>query len=160
ITKDRTNREKSDRQTQQFGPAVPIVRCFIVHSERFALNLSRDGAIYESGINWEDVCPSRVDLAQYLNVSLPDRQSGMTNELAELPKGWQKFGGVNFEIAGIVQLASSNTQPQPFPKSVNSIPVGLKARRLHILLGCVGTMPSDTEIARLVLHREKTNETE
>ena len=86
----------------------------------------------------------------------------MTNELAELPKGWQKFGGVNFEIAGVIQLASSNTV-KSFPRRVDSIPVDRKmktSRRLHVLLGCMGTVPSETEIAKLVLHREKTDKTE
>ena len=63
------------------------------------------------------------------------------NDLSPLPRGRLEFGGVTFDVRGLVQLSSSLLEanaPGKWPSTVKAIPIGRKARRLHLLLG-VGT---------------------
>jgi hypothetical protein len=77
------------------------------------------------------------------------------NNLAQLPKGHQIFGGVGFNVDGLIQLASGNDVAQtnnPYPASVEGIPVNRFCHRLHLLHGMTGDSDNRSLVAKLVLH--------
>lgn len=71
-----------------------------------------------------------------------------TATLRALPRGQQEFGGVPFDIQGIVQLASRRTGGLPqYPERITGIPVGARCRVLHFLHATGWVVPSGTTIA-------------
>jgi hypothetical protein len=84
--------------------------------------------------------PARlIDLGAHYNAALTDawhsggRNPG--NNLAAIPRGRQRLGGVEFDIRGVVQLAGRAlaASGSMFPTTATNIPVGLPSRRLHFL---------------------------
>lgn len=94
-----------------------------------------------------------VDLTEHYNAALdvawvpPNAGSAyFRNHLRELPEGHQKFGGIDFDVRGVVQLASGipESLPMPgswdrFPLEIRDIAVGRRGERLHLLHGTVGS---------------------
>jgi hypothetical protein len=79
------------------------------------------------------------------------------NNLARLPAGRRTFDGVRFNVAGIIQLADGNDVAQtnnPYPESVEGIPVNRTCRQLHLLHGTVQGLGDPRVVAFLVLHYE------
>ena len=77
------------------------------------------------------------------------------NGLAQLPAGHQIFDGIRFNVAGIIQLGDGNDVTQtnnPYPASVEGIPVNRFCHRLHLLHGTVQSADDQTVVASLVLH--------
>lgn len=77
------------------------------------------------------------------------------NNLSQLPRGHQIFDGVGFNVAGLIQLASGYDATQtnnPYPVSVENIPVNRICRQLHLLHGATGSADDQTVVAKLVLH--------
>ena len=77
------------------------------------------------------------------------------NNLARLPAGHHTFDGVRFNVAGIIQLADGNDVTQtnnPYPESVEGIPVNRTCRQLHLLHGTVQGLGDPLVVASLVLH--------
>ncbi len=82
--------------------------------------------------------PHLVDLSRHYNAALtnawhfPGGRGSAT--LRALPQGVREFGGVPFDVRGIVQLASARTGRNPsWPEQVTDIPLGLRCRALHFL---------------------------
>ncbi len=75
-----------------------------------------------------------LDLALFYNALLTQSWHGSSNnDLASLPQGLSDFGGIRFDVRGIVQLANNKPTSARFPQAVKGIPVGLKTKRLHFL---------------------------
>ncbi len=77
------------------------------------------------------------------------------NNLAKLPAGHQTFDGVRFNVAGLIQLADGNDVTQtnnPYPESVEGIPVNRICRQLHLLHGTTQGLGDQLVVASLVLH--------
>jgi hypothetical protein len=75
------------------------------------------------------------------------------NDLAELPKGEQKLGGVKFWIgAKVIQLFG--THGPKWPTQVEGIAVGNKFAKLHLLHGVGFTSPENTVIGSFIVHYE------
>jgi hypothetical protein len=77
------------------------------------------------------------------------------NNLAKLPAGYQIIDGVRFNVAGLIQLADGNDAAQtnnPYPQSVEGIPMNRSFRQLHILHGTAQGADQQTVVASLVLH--------
>jgi hypothetical protein len=75
-----------------------------------------------------------LDLTRFYNASLNESWHGSTNnDLAALPTGLQSFGGVEFDVRGIVQLCSQLPPSTAYPVMVRGIPVGQTCQRLHFL---------------------------
>lgn len=77
------------------------------------------------------------------------------NNLAQLPAGHQVFDGVRFNVAGLIQLAGGDDLAQtnnPYPVSVEGIPVNRICRQFHLLHGMTGAADNQTLVAKLVLH--------
>jgi hypothetical protein len=97
-----------------------------------------------------------IDLSRYYNAPLTEPwQSGLAgNDLSALPRGLQEFGGVRFDVRGIVQLAGG---PEPYsslkyPKRVEAMTLNRKCARLHFLHGAGWTSPEGTLVGRYVVH--------
>lgn len=75
-----------------------------------------------------------LDLTPFYNAGLDESWHGNKgNDLAALPKGLQTFGGVEFDVRGIVQLGSKSPSSTNYPALITGIPVNQKCQRLHFL---------------------------
>jgi hypothetical protein len=75
-----------------------------------------------------------LDLTRFYNASLKESWHGSkNNDLAALPTGLQTFGGVEFDVRGIVQLCSQSPSSTNYPVLVKGIPVHQPCPRLHFL---------------------------
>ena len=82
--------------------------------------------------------------------------------LGSLPKGIQRFTGVQFDVRGIVQLASTELLSQStltdeekarqYPRAVEGIPVRLKAARIHFLQAAAWSAGNGEKVGEYVLH--------
>jgi hypothetical protein len=95
-----------------------------------------------------------LDLQPKANGKLKENFHGGTpgNNLAELPQGEQKLGGVKFNIgAGLIQLGGKGQTP---PDKVEGIQVGRAFARLHILhaAGTGWDSKDGTVIGHYVVH--------
>lgn len=101
---------------------------------------------------------SPVDLSQHTNGVLhtswlPNEDPG--NNLATLPTGRQEFGGVVFDVQGLIQLQGQCWVKRRYtlPEKVSGMPVGRACGRVHILHANSGFGdPIGTTVASLVLH--------
>ena len=97
-----------------------------------------------------------LDLTPFYNASLDEswhkRHPG--NDLAVLPKGLQTFGGVEFDVRGIIQLGSQTPPATNFPVRIKGIPVHQKCQRLHFLhaAGFGNSGSEGTQIGAYVVH--------
>jgi hypothetical protein len=78
--------------------------------------------------------PTLLDLTPFYNAMVSESWHGSAgNNLAGLPIGITNFGGVEFDVRGIVQLRSKSPSSTNFPVEIKGIHVGQKCRRLHFL---------------------------
>jgi tetratricopeptide (TPR) repeat protein len=88
-----------------------------------------------------EVPAALLDLTRFYNAGLLEdwhNTNDVGNNLAELPTGLQEFGGIRWDVRGIIQLDSlqvAMTAPG-YPKEVLGIGVGQRGLRLHFLHGC------------------------
>src|SRR5205823_13024401 len=80
-----------------------------------------------------------------------------SNHLAHLPSGLQKFGGVPFDVRGVIQLRGGEHElPFPFPEKLEGIKVNQKLSGIHFLHGTAfdptAFKPPQTNIAIYVVH--------
>ncbi|MBN2368993.1 MAG: hypothetical protein JXO72_00730 [Vicinamibacteria bacterium] len=106
--------------------------------------------------------PSLVDLSDYYTASLDnDWLVSIGVNLQALPKGIQTLAGVQFDVRGIVQLASTELLSQStlgdqekekqYPRAVKGIPVGLKAGRVHFLQASAWSAGNGEKIGEYVI---------
>jgi tRNA A-37 threonylcarbamoyl transferase component Bud32/tetratricopeptide (TPR) repeat protein len=105
----------------------------------------------------ESACPPNLlDLGLFYNVALTNNMhSKPGNDIAGLPQGRQVFGGVEFDVRGVIQLAGTDLLRQTglnWPSAITNIPVRLKAARLNVLHGTAWNQPDGTRIGAYVLH--------
>ena len=95
-----------------------------------------------------------LDLSANYNGLLGDSWQGFPgDDLAELPSGLQKFGGVPFDARGVVQLSGAEGESSfEFPKKVEGIRVNQICRRIHFLHGSAFDPRGKTNIACYVIH--------
>ncbi len=98
---------------------------------------------------------NQLDLAAHYNVLLGEHWFGPEgNDLTSLPRGLHKLGDVEFDVRGLVQLASPEIRSGPggeFPQGVNGLGVGLKCDRLHFLHGTIAGASEGQEIGRYIV---------
>jgi hypothetical protein len=103
-----------------------------------------------------------LDLQPKANIKLKEALQGGRpgNDLADLPRGEQKFGGVKFKIGdGLIQLEGP---AQTFPTKVDGIKVGRKFAKLYILhaAGRCLAVKDGAVIANYTVHyKDKTKTT-
>ncbi len=96
-----------------------------------------------------------LDLTGFYNAGLNESwQGGASNSLMRLPKGRRIMVGVEFDLRGIVQLASQSPSTTGFPALVKGIPVKQKCQRLWFLHAAgFGTLADEgKQIGRYVVH--------
>lgn len=73
---------------------------------------------------------------------------------AYAPHGRHVFNGVLFELPGVMEVSGLGAarDDNPLPTSIRDIPLGRKARRLHLLHGGAADLGEGTPLAKLVLH--------
>lgn len=102
--------------------------------------------------------PHLLDLTGFFNARLTDTwhgtQNAAGNDLASLPLGSQTLNGVEYDLRGIVQLASKAPTSSRYPTKVAGIKVGQKLHQLHFLHSAAFGKPADEgkEIGAYILH--------
>jgi hypothetical protein len=97
-----------------------------------------------------------VDLTAYYNASLDDdwfQHAG--HDYQDLPKGIQVFGGVPFDLRGLIQLAASHTMDVTgvvFPEAVEGIEVHRTGKRLSFLQACFWHADKGAQLGEYVIH--------
>ena len=83
---------------------------------------------------------NQVDLTSGYNVALNEtwqparRMEELDLNLAALPSGLRAFGGIEFDVRGVIQLRRAAPDSELFPQQV-AIPVRQKFARFHVLHG-------------------------
>jgi hypothetical protein len=78
--------------------------------------------------------PGLINLAKYCNATLTNSWlGGAAGDLASLPEGRQIFGGVEFDVRGIIQLGGKSLAATEYPALVKSIRIHRKCQTLHFL---------------------------
>jgi WD40 repeat protein len=106
-----------------------------------------------------EASPRQLDLTSFYNASLrdtwlPTNVVASGNDLSELPVGLNKFGGISFDVRGIIQLSGTalETLGGRFPREITNIPVHQTCRRLHFLHGAGWSALAGVPIATYLLH--------
>ena len=101
--------------------------------------------------------PHLVNLSHHFNAGLtnawhfPGGRGSAT--LRDLPQGVQEFGGVPFDVRGIVQLASARTANLPnYPERSTNMLLGLRCRSLHFLHATGWVVRDGTQIGSYWVH--------
>lgn len=98
----------------------------------------------------------QIDLGSFFTAPLaptwlvPDPDG---RDLDDLPSGWVNLGGIDFDVRGVVQLASARSRFRlgAFPVEVNGMPISRRCRALHLLHGAHLDAANGTEIAALTM---------
>src|ERR1035437_5582562 len=101
-----------------------------------------------------------IDLKPYINVALTDspasRIGNNENNLAELPSRTHVFGGVPFDVEGLIQLDGTNMMMfgKHYPAEVDNIRINRRCAKIHLFHGAnwIYSHLFGTTVAELVLH--------
>jgi hypothetical protein len=101
---------------------------------------------------------STLDLSSFYNAPFTAAwyPGPKENTLVSLPRGVQKFDGVEFDIRGILQLAGGEISSYQnaidlYPRQIRSIPIDRWVRRLHFLHGAVGEVSEGRQIGSYII---------
>jgi hypothetical protein len=103
--------------------------------------------------------PDQVDLSRFYGASLDDDWFNHPgHDLHDVPHGLHTFGGVLFDVRGVIVLAGTESlavSGLALPEHVLGIPVGRKGKAVDFLQAAafVGT-PAGTKIGEYVMHYE------
>jgi RNA polymerase sigma factor (sigma-70 family) len=108
----------------------------------------------------ETVNSATIDLKPYINTALTDspasRIGNNEDNLGELPSGTHVFGGVPFDVEGLIQLDGTNMMmfKKHYPAEVDNIPINRRCAKIYLFHGANWIYPHDfgTTIAKLILH--------
>ena len=133
-----------------------------------ALTIEPNETVYEgfSRVKIDHFCPimprssqanlDLVDLSDHYNASLDDNwfcHAG--HDLRDVPKGVQVFGGVAFDVRGLIQLAASKSLDVTgvvFPETVKGIKVNRTGQRIHFLQACFWHADEGAKLGEYVIH--------
>jgi hypothetical protein len=139
-----------------FGGLLAILLVLMVYR--------RAGPVPQSAMRAEEraaVAPTNMvalNLTNFFNADLDVPWNGTSypgDDLAELPRGLQKFDGVRFDIQGVIQLSGREWKKRGlrYPEKVEGMPVQRACRYLFLLHADGGAKaPNGTTVARVVLH--------
>jgi hypothetical protein len=107
--------------------------------------------------------PSLIDLSKYYTAPLDnDWLVSIGVNLQQLPKGIQTFAGVKFDVRGIVQLASTELlskstlsdqeKAKQYPRSVEGMPVKLKADKIHFLQASAWGAETNQKVGEYIVY--------
>ncbi|MGA3266608.1 MAG: hypothetical protein ABSE16_07290 [Verrucomicrobiota bacterium] len=91
-----------------------------------------------------------------LNDPLADQPDKRDHTLADLPLGLNTYGGVPFDVEGIVQLNGPSIEvgAKQWPSEVKDIAIGHPFKKLHLLYGAFNIVAPQAHItfAKMILH--------
>jgi len=100
-----------------------------------------------------------LDLSAHYNAALTESwlpTSGMAsgNDLSALQPGLRRFGGVEFDVRGIVQLSGGALENSGgrFPREVSGIQAGSRCRKIHFLHGAAWSARAGTHVGSYFVH--------
>jgi hypothetical protein len=99
-----------------------------------------------------------IDLSRYYNAALTESwhrnspSEPVASDLSWLPRGQQKFGEVEFDTRGLIQLSSRTLGHPRFAPFVKNIKVEQKASRIHFLMGTGWSTSEGSLVASFVMH--------
>jgi hypothetical protein len=99
--------------------------------------------------------PGLIDLSAFFNAALTQSWHGNSNnDLSSLPTGVQNFGGVEYDVRGIIQLSCTEQASKHFPARVNGIKIQQTCARLHFLhsAGFGHVADEDQQVGSYILH--------
>ena len=111
----------------------------------------------------DTVNATTIDLKPYINAALTDSPASPAgnngNNLAGLPSGVNVYGGVPFDVEGLIQLGGlslASTFHKNYPAEVDGIPIHKRCAKIYLLHAgdWVGGAESGMAVAKLVLHYE------
>lgn len=93
---------------------------------------------------------SAVDLSKHYNASTSKAWDGQfaNNDLNQLKLGPTVFGGITFDVRGLIQLASKSRLADLFKPEVRGIKVDASCQKLHLLHGC--SHGSDDQVGKTI----------
>jgi len=102
---------------------------------------------------------SLLDLSAHYNAALtetwlPTNVVASGNDLSALPRGVQKFNGVEFDVRGVIQLSGGALENSGgrFPRESGAVRVDRVCRRIHFLHGAAWSARAGTHIGSYVVH--------
>jgi len=144
----------------------PFLIAITVEAIRLMDEEDEDDQIYEwfdAPNVYNDIIPrsnnattDQIDLSDYYNASLDDdwlHHAG--HDLHDLPKGLQVFGGVTFDVRGLLQIAGAKSLKVTglaLPEEIKGIKVNRKGRLIHFLHACAFTAKPGTKIGVYIIH--------
>ena len=97
-----------------------------------------------------------IDLASAYNALLTEswHAGGRLNDLSELPCGLQTFGGVQFDVRGLIQVGAIARNGESFPAEVTQIAIRRSCWRLHFLHAAIfaAAAADGTQIGAYLVH--------
>jgi len=96
-----------------------------------------------------------VDLGPYYNFALSEEIHGKPGNTIPLPSGINEYHGVNFDVRGIIQLASKVAYENShihYPQRITGIPVDRVADKLCFLHSSAWASEPGTDVVDLVIH--------
>jgi len=108
----------------------------------------------------DTVAETTINLKPYINCkltdALADRADEKTHNLTALPAGRGVYGGVPFDVQGLIQIVggSIKTGIKLWPMEVPNIAIGHSCKKLHLLHGAfnIGQPAGHPKFAKLILH--------
>ncbi|MCL4177359.1 MAG: protein kinase [Verrucomicrobia bacterium] len=102
--------------------------------------------------------PRLIDLSDYYNASLEEdwrASQFLSHNLSTVPRGRQVFDGIEYDVRGVIQLASELLELRglAFSRRLTGIPVHQACRRLHFLHAADCFAESESTIAVFTVHR-------
>lgn len=147
-----------------FDSAVRFQKRAIEASEEPAIHQKRL-KLYESQQPFHERFQNPVNLGRFYNARLNRIWHGdwEGNHLGELPTGIQEFGGITFDIGGILQLNQGDDEfhENQYPEKVDNLPIQGNVKRVHFLHGCIFGHVEDlgTAIGKYVIrYADETSE--
>ena len=110
---------------------------------------------------YDTINATPINLTPYVNAKLTDSPASpagnFDNNLAELPSGRNVYGGIPFDVEGVIQLGGKSLISyfhKNFPAEVDGIAIHQRFKKIHLLHAgdWVDTAEFGTTVARLVLH--------
>jgi hypothetical protein len=96
-----------------------------------------------------------IDLSSFYNSPLDKAWLGTADDdLALLPNGMQKLGGIDFDIRGLIQLKGKSAALSKFPTEIKGIPVHQRCQHLYFLHAAStnGTTEEGEQIGTYIVH--------
>ena len=109
----------------------------------------------------ETVNATTIDLRPHINAALADSPASPAGDfgdnLADLPSGVKVFGGVPFDVEGIIQLQSplmTQLFQKQYPVRADDIRINRRCAKIHLFHGANFLLPRDfgSTVAKLILH--------